>query len=34
LVEVDKKDQFGQCLEKLSKSFIAGPVDLFATRPA
>ena len=33
LVEVDKKDQFGQCLKKLSESFMARPVDLFATRP-
>ena len=32
LVEVDKKDQFGQCLKKLSKSFMARPVDLFTTR--
>ncbi|MFZ9874601.1 MAG: hypothetical protein ACO3E8_04450 [Candidatus Methylacidiphilales bacterium] len=34
LVEVDKKDQFGQRLRKLSESFIAKPVDLFTTRPA
>lgn len=32
LVEVDKKDQFGQCLKKLSESFMARPVDLFTTR--